>query len=92
MSDRPLLGICYGMQFVNAMAGGTIYGDAQSQAGVDAHTKERGASSHELRIRADTHLRTISWAATASWPTVTIFKRSSMSAPACARLRIRPMA
>ena len=27
MADRPLLGICYGMQFANALAGGSIYGD-----------------------------------------------------------------
>ena len=33
MAGRPFLGVCYGMQFANALAGGSIYGDVQAQAG-----------------------------------------------------------
>ena len=50
MAEKPFLGICYGMQFANALAGGTIYGDAQRQLGIDAHSAERGASEHEIEI------------------------------------------
>lgn len=59
MPDRPILGICYGMQFVNAMAGGAIYADAQRQTAADAHSAARGAAEHEIQIAAGTHLRRI---------------------------------
>jgi putative glutamine amidotransferase len=50
MDDRPFLGICYGMQFANALAGGRIYGDAQLQAAAFVHSAERGAGEHEIQI------------------------------------------
>lgn len=59
MADRPFLGICYGMQFANAMAGGTIYGDAQAQLACAPHSRERGASAHRIDIAAGSRLRAI---------------------------------
>ena len=39
--DLPILGVCYGMQFINARHGGTIYGDVQVQKGVGPHSAKR---------------------------------------------------
>ena len=38
---RPMLGICYGMQFINARLGGTLYADVQGQLGVVPHSPKR---------------------------------------------------
>ncbi|GAB5493891.1 MAG: gamma-glutamyl-gamma-aminobutyrate hydrolase [Phototrophicaceae bacterium] len=48
---RPLLGICYGMQFINAMHGGTIYADVTKQHNnADNHSDGRGADPHFVNI------------------------------------------
>ena len=59
MADRPFLGICYGMQFANALAGGSIYGDVQAQAASDVHSAERGAGEHHIRVAPGSRLEAI---------------------------------
>ncbi|MCY3917935.1 MAG: gamma-glutamyl-gamma-aminobutyrate hydrolase family protein [Chloroflexi bacterium] len=59
MADRPFLGICYGMQFANAMAGGTIYADVQRQCAAAVHSAERGAGEHEIQIAPGSRLAAI---------------------------------
>lgn len=56
-AGKPILGICYGMQLLNALAGGTIYADVEQQhAGASTHSQKRGAATHPLRCVPGTHL------------------------------------
>ena len=59
MAERPFLGICYGMQFANALAGGSIYADVQRQTGAAVHSAERGAGEHQIQIAPTSRLRSI---------------------------------
>jgi len=58
--DRPILGICYGMQRLNALAGGTIYADVERQRdGAVPHSQKRGATTHPVKIDPDTRLHAV---------------------------------
>ena len=49
--DKPMLGICYGMQLLNARAGGSIYADVEAQVDRSlTHSLKRGADMHDIEI------------------------------------------
>jgi putative glutamine amidotransferase len=57
--NKPVLGICYGMQLINACLGGTIYADAQRQLGAGAHSPARNRGRgvvHDLLLEPGTLL------------------------------------
>lgn len=64
---RPVLGICYGMQLGNALAGGTLYADVQAQlAGAAAHSQKRGGTDHGVTFEPGSHLHRVLARATVS--------------------------
>ena len=57
-AGRPILGICYGMQRLNALAGGTIYGDVEAEhEGAQTHSQKRGGTTHPVTLRPSSRLR-----------------------------------
>jgi putative glutamine amidotransferase len=54
---QPIFGICYGMQYLNAQAGGSIYADVMAQVpNTPPHSSDRGSSGHLTHFAADSGL------------------------------------
>lgn len=57
-TGRPILGICYGMQQLNALAGGTLYADVEADREETlTHSHARGGTSHTISLAAGSQLR-----------------------------------
>lgn len=56
-AQRPVLGICYGMQLASALRGGTIYADVERDAGAATHSRGRGGTEHPIELVTGTRFR-----------------------------------
>ncbi len=57
--NAPLLGICYGMQLINAEAGGTIHADVEKADTSLVHSNDRGGQHHPIFVEPGTWLESI---------------------------------
>ncbi len=56
-TGKPVLGICYGMQLINSLAGGSIYGDLHTHInGALQHSEKRGGEAHPIEVAAGSSL------------------------------------
>lgn len=59
-SGKPILGICYGMQLLNVLEGGTLYADVMEEVeGTFAHSQKRGAERHDIRLEPGSALEAL---------------------------------
>ncbi|MCY3761162.1 MAG: gamma-glutamyl-gamma-aminobutyrate hydrolase family protein [Gemmatimonadetes bacterium] len=59
-TERPVLGICFGMQLINAHLGGTICGDAEKELRARPHSPKRTRGQqveHRIEVEPGTRLR-----------------------------------
>ena len=59
-TERPVLGICFGMQLINAHLGGTICGDAEKELRARPHSPKRTRGQpieHPIEVQPGTRLR-----------------------------------
>jgi len=57
--ELPILGICYGMQLINVLEGGSLFQDIQRDAQSPRNHQDKARPSHRVRIEKGTRLRRI---------------------------------